>query len=368
MATISSFSQLLLEVQIGRFRNQTERTFLIIRASLADRQAMEELRINAKYDGKKANRVEAEIQHLSDLKTAAAEKQIGLRAALNKLGDLREQLSIMRDAASAGNAVTFDLAQAKIDELVGYSASDLNNPIGHVTAGSSGARSLSVDLGSMGAVYYNTQSLSARYSLAIAGSSVGDPDLQKQTIKIDGAEIAFTSLNFISRVGYDVTFDDGTTTYTAAYSPGGLGVASAFIYNNLATAPEQTQAIADIDAAMTAVAKVEQSLVVAEAAVIGGVKSFEFKLSQLGKTYKAAYDDQNSAQEAELKAAQARFDLSIARIGLLGKTQLAQAELLMKPTPVWETSVKDILQTRLFVQSQSPISQITPPSLKPPSS
>lgn len=363
MAGIStSFSQVLLEVQSGRFRNQVERTFLIIRASLADRQVAEEARINAKYDGKKADRIEAQIQHLSDLKVAASEKQAGLRKALDKLGDLREQLSIMRDAAAAGNAVTFDLAQAKIDDMMGYSGSDPNNPVGHVTAGTSGARSITVDIGDLGSVSYNTQSLGSRYRLDIAGSSVGDPDLQKQTIIIDGTEIAFTSINFISRVGNDVTFDDGTTTYTATYSPGGLGVGSAFIYNNFLTAPEQTQAIADIDAGMAAIKKVEESLGVAEALVIGGVKSFESKLSHLGKSYKAAYDDQLSAQKAELKAAQARFDLAIAQIGLLGKTQLAQAELLMKRTPVWETSVKEILQTKLFVQAQAPISSFKPPS------
>lgn len=347
----SSFTQALLEVQIGRFRNQTERTFLIIRASLADRQVSEELKINAKYDGKKAASVEAQIQHLSDLKTAASAKQTGLRLALNKLADIREQLSIMRDAAAAGNAAAFDLAQAVIDDKVGYSAADGNNPIGHVSAGTSGARLVSVDIGNLGAVYYDTQSLGSRYRLDIAGSTVGDPDLQLQSIKINGADVAFSGLNFVSRVGNDITFDDGTTTYTATYSPGGLGVGSAFIYNRFATAPEQTQAVADIDAAMAAIKRVEQSLGVAEAQVIGGVKSFQSKLSELGKAYKVAYDDQNSAQQAELRAAQARFDLAIAQIGLLGKTQLAQAELLLKPTPAWDTNVTQILQTRLFVQT-----------------
>jgi hypothetical protein len=284
------------------------------------------------------------------LKSAAADKQAGLRVAINKLADVREQLSAMRAAAAAADSFAFDQAQTELDSKVGYAASDPNNPIGHVLSGSSGARSLSIDLGDRGAVYYETQALGSRYRLDIAGSAVGDPNLQAQTVSIDGVDVAFSGINFISRAGNDITFDDGTTTYTATYTPGGVGVASAFIYNNFATAPEQTQAIADIDAAMTAVARIENSLTVAEAQVKAGVKTFEFKLEQLGIEFKAAYDGELSAREAELKAAQTSFDLANSQIALLGKVQVAQAELLLKRRPSWDLDVTSILSTRLSLK------------------
>ncbi len=348
--TTASIFQGISEALVDRFRFQTERTYLIIRERLAQRQVAEEDAIKAKYSGTSTTFLEADIQRMADLKTAASEKQVGLRVALKKLTDVREQLSAMRAAAAAGDATAFDLAQSALDDKVGYAASDPNNPIGHVASGTSGVRSLGVNIGSLGAVYYQTQSLGSRYRLDIAGVSGGEPDLKAQTLNIGGAKVALNSLNFVSRTGDTVVFNDGATTYTATYNPGGLGVASAFIYNKLLTAPDQAQATADIDAAMAKVKKVEQSLAIAEAQIIGGVKSLENKLGQLGDQFAAVNDTEINARAAELKAAQTRFDLANLQIALLGKTQRAQAELLLTRRPSWDLSITDILAARLSLQ------------------
>jgi hypothetical protein len=352
--TTSSILQGMMEAQMDRFRNQTERTYLIIRERLALRQVTEEAAIKAKYNGSSTNFLEADIQHLADLKTAASEKQVGLRKAIDKLADVREQLSALRAAAAAGDAAAFDLAHSVLDPAVGYAASDPNNPIGHVASGTTGARTVAVDIGNLGAVYYETQSLGSRYRLDIVGVSGGEPDLGGQLLNIDGTDVALNSLNLVSRIGNVIEFNDGTTTYTATYNPGGVGVASAFIYNRLSTVPDQDQAIADIDAAMATVKKVEQSLAIAEAQIIGGVKSFESKLGQLGDEFAALNDTEITAREAELKAAQTRFDLASLQIALLGKTQRAQAELLLTRTPAWDLNITQILSARLSLQGRVP--------------
>jgi hypothetical protein len=55
-----------------------------------------------------------------------------------------------------------------------------------------------------------------------------------------------------------------------------------------------------------------------------------------------------------LKAAQTRFDLANLQIALLGKTQRAQAELLLTRTPSWDLTITQILSARLSLQGRAP--------------
>lgn len=329
-----------------RHSQMLDRTYLVIKQRLAERLVADMDKIKAKYDDSSTRLLEAEVQRLGDLKAAAATKLAGIRKSLDSIIDVRDQLTAMRFAAESGNATNFDTAQSLLDGYAGYGVADETNPTGHVVDGTTGLRTMTADLGALGAVYYQVQSLGSRYRLDIVGATGGSPNMSTQKLTIDGNKIDFTSLTLLSKTGTAITFTDGTTTYDATYNAGGVGVASAWLYNNLAGAADQAEAVADVDAALATVDEVERSLLQAEALLGAGISNLDAKLRNLSSDFDAAAEKTLTAREAELKAVQARFDLQSGQIALLGKMQLAQVQLMVPPLQDWDTDVWGTLSIR----------------------
>ncbi|MGQ0662582.1 MAG: hypothetical protein ACT4P2_03140 [Pseudomonadota bacterium] len=333
----------LATAQFDRYRQLLDRNFLLVKADLAGRLEAQKREIATKYDGSAARTAEFEVQRLLNYRNAAADQLESVRRAIAKTLDVKVELSAMRSAALAGNAASFDNALANLNYLVGSSRTETTNLIGHLVDGSAGARTTTVDLGQFGAVFVKTQSLATDYLIANSDGENLIPNFGKRTLRIHGVDVATSSLTFVSRTGDTIVFQSGAETLTGSFTPGGLDIGSAWTYNNLAAGALRDQAVADVDAALRLVDKLERDLRTAEGSIDNGVKTLQTRREAADGDVVKILAGELSAQEAELKAAQTGFDLAVLRISILGKNQRALAQALIPPDPPFRKGLWQIV-------------------------
>lgn len=343
---ISNVIEGLRALQQRQYNFVIEQTFTLMQGKMAERLQAEVASAAARFDGTKISTIESKVQHLADLKTAALEKLASVKKGLADIVDARAFLDQMREAALAGNASAFDTAQSLLDTQITSATLDSSDLVGQFDYGIVGRRTISVDLGDQGSAHFETQSIGSRYRLTISGAAGGEPNLAAQTLRIDGVDVPFASLAFVSRTGDQVQFTDGVTTYTATLTPGGIGVASSWIYEHLSTPAGQAQAAADIDAATTRLSQLENGFRAAEAQIESAGKSLQTSLSILGDQVDTLIQTELSERGALVKAAQARFDAGVFQAAIMGQNQRARIEIMFEQPKIYEKDLFDVLSGR----------------------
>jgi hypothetical protein len=334
----------LRALQQRQFDFTVEQTFTIVQGKMAERLQSDVANIAARYDGTAIDLLGAKVQHLADIRVGAMDALVSVRKGVSQIVDAREYLTQMREAALAGNASAFDAAQAALETKITSATLDSSNLVGQLDYGVVGARTISVDLGDLGSAHFATQAIGSRYRLDIAGVSGGEPDLAGSTLMMDGVEVSFASLTFVSRTGDQIEFSDGTTTHTATLKPGGVGVASAWIYEHLATVAGRNQAIADVDAGLAKLTQLEAGYRNAEGQINSATKSMQTTLSVLSGAVNSLTEAELTERGALVAAAQAKFDASVLTAALMGKAQRARIQMLFEQPKSYDKGLFDILR------------------------
>jgi hypothetical protein len=343
---IDSLIQGLTELRQKRYDFLVEQAFLLTRGKLIERFQKDMEAIRERFATSKIGDIEAEVTKLSTIKASLSERLRYTRKGLSDMVDVHAQLVVLREAALAGDAGAFDAAQGAIEAKITSGTDDPQNLVGNLDYGVTGVRSVFVDLGPAGSISIRTQAIGSRYRLNIAGATGGEPDFIGQTLNINGSDRPFSGLTLVSRAGNDLSFKDGASTYSATLMPGGLGVASAWVYEGLSTAQGRTQALADVDAALAKLIELERGFAAAEQTLQSAAAGVQRRLADLGAEVRNVAETEASERNAAAKAAQAKLDLQVTQIALLGNVQRAQAMLLFEPPKIYEQDLFDILIDR----------------------
>lgn len=113
------------ESQYSVFKSSLERSTLTFKMAQAQRMEKDLAALNAKYDGKKAGRIEDEINKIGDQKYDVTNYLSSVESGIKRLDDIRNQLLMAKNALTLGSNEAFDLAVNTINTWIGR---QIDNP------------------------------------------------------------------------------------------------------------------------------------------------------------------------------------------------------------------------------------------------
>jgi len=316
----------LLQTQYSLYQYSSDNSMLRIKLAQAERWQKESDAIRDKYDGSVEAEYEARFQAAVEAKAEIVAPYQRVQTALGKIDDIRNKLLEMRTAASTGAAEAFDYAYSTLTTMVGSSWLDSQSLM-------SNNRTQSVtwpdkpDLFSAAGyqIQLNHYFLGNDYAIELDdGSGITRPD--PSTGKLTGGSVTgmeYADLTNVTISGDQITFDAGGTTHTGTLKTGGGGVLNAWAYNNFTSSnpdPDQNaaevtalkeSAMAAIDDAIERVRMAETQWGIAEAQLSGALNSLGLRQDQAKEEFELKSNEVLDAKNAELKAAKARYELSV---------------------------------------------------------
>ena len=322
-----------------------DRTYALVADGIAARKAKELAKVQDQYVTHSAlPALQADIDALAARKDTAASAVFSLKQASTNAQKVLEYLNTAHAAAAEGRDSAFDTAINQINILVGSRGSELENLIGNVVAGQSGQRTLAISTGAT-QVVVALQSLGSRYALVDNDNGrTYTPNFLSQTLSVGGTQIATSQLSVVSRNGNDVSFTDGTTTWNATLDTGGLPVTSSWLYGGLSGAG-QTQAIDDVKASISIVAKAVAALSNTNLQSEIGISTLQNQLTELGDTARKVSDTESDELAAAKKAIETRYSLMTSNIAFAAQAQREMIGALIGDDSVTSQSVFDIMGT-----------------------
>lgn len=321
----------LLQTQYSLYQYNTDNTLLRIKLAQAERWKKESAAIEDKYDGSVQADYEARLQAAVDAKGEIAKPYQSVQSALKKIDDIRNKLLEMRTAASTGSAEAFDYAYSTLATMTGSAWLDKDSLItnNRTQAGTWPDRPQLYAAGSY-QVQVNHYFLGNDYLIELDdGSGTVRPDLSEEVLS--GGSISGTKFSDISNVsisGDQISFDVGGVTHTGTLKTGGGGVMHAWAYNNFTSSnpdPDlaaaevdslKARAMADIDDAIERVASAERQWNISEAQLKGVYDRLGLAQDQAKAEFETRSNEIIDAKNAELKAAKARYELSVNSLAL----------------------------------------------------
>lgn len=299
------------------FENATATNEQYIKIALTNQLNRRVFEIQAKYDGADLAELETKINSLLQKKQTVGTQLDAVKRALDKIDDVRVGLLAAQAAVDAASPATFDTELDNINRTAGRTTLDPTNLIGSTGKGSWVEKNTVVSSGRF-TTTVKTQYLGSDYVIDTAGGTRADPDHTARTL--DGVDFDTITLNSLS--GNTVSYNDGSTDIDGEIRRGGIGVLNAWAYNNFATATDQANAQADINAGFEYIADVEKNLTNNLNALNTMFNNIGFDVENTTDKYNDLNVEQLEARGAELKAARVQFELTLNSFSLLSSNQL----------------------------------------------
>ena len=319
-----------------------DRTYLLIKQGIATRQAKELQQVTQKYATQsKLPALQQELDRLSTLKSTADDAVFAVKGAASTAQDVLLRLNDALTAAKSGNSSAFDAALTRINIMVGSRGTDLDNLIGNVSAGSSGQETRFLDTGPT-QVSLSLRSLGTRFLLKEQGSGqTMETNFYNQTLKVDGRDVPLANLSLVSRSDDTLTFTDGTDSWTADLTRGGLPVTSAWTYGGL-TGDGQNRAMEDVGTAIRLVTKTYADLSNGQLQAELGTSILQNQLDAVGVEATATNDSESDAMAAEKKAINTRYQMALSNLAFAAQAQREVIGVMIADEPVSSSSKQSV--------------------------
>lgn len=308
--------------QFDIFEGSLERSRLLAKLAASQRMDAEMAKLNDKYDGKAAARLQEDAEKLADSKIGVDDYHNRVEAALKKFNDVRVSLLSAKAAIATGSTTAFDLAintnNAWLSSKAVFNTSLIaNSGNGYGTW----AKKTEVVSGAGMDVSVTDHYVGNDYAIVIDGNpqQVLRPDKDGLTLQGgSNGKVAMNSWSVVSQNGDQVTVKDtvNNVEYTGTLKRGGLGVLNAWAYDGLSTPAGKAQAAADIDAAIKKLDKIELEYRGSETGLSAIIKGVNNKIDSLSEEYNKVANEELDAKQAERRAIKAKFDLSTNALAL----------------------------------------------------
>lgn len=200
------------ESQYSVFKSSLERSTLIFKMAQAQRMEKELAALNQKYDGKKATRIEDEINKIANQKYDVSKYLSSVETGIKRIDDIRNQLLMAKDALSKGSNEAFDLAVSTINTWVGRQRDNADSVIANNGNGRGGwAKDVNLVEAAGQSVELTHQFMGSDYVIVQNDGSVLRPD--KTGVKltgVPGGDVEYKNLS-MSR-GASLTDSNGVAT------------------------------------------------------------------------------------------------------------------------------------------------------------
>jgi len=325
MAITSIFS---FANQKSLYAYNVERSFTILSGTIQARAIKDQDAFNATQASERSA-LEERSAALRESKNTIADQLDRVRRARENIIAVKSALADAAAAAKAGNRGAFDTALLTVNLRAGNSRTDPDNLVGFMGATNVGGRTEVVSVPN-GDVDVQTRSISSTYAIQLDDGTQVTPDMNSNSIRLNGKKYDLPAVSFVSRTGEEVTFqvdNNGTPeTYTGTLQRGGLGITSSFTYGGLPAdaSPEseafRQQAVDDVRAAIKLVNNLDRSLAMAELDVARGFGKVEVEADATKAEYDATIDRQGEELKAFSRALQTRTQIALSSIALSSKT------------------------------------------------
>lgn len=294
------------------YQGMMDRALLQVKLAGSQRMSADLAKLNQKYDGKAASRVEDQINKLGGEKSVVADWLRRVEGGIEAMNDIRVWMLEMKNAIGTGSGPAFDNAWDKNNYDVNRGTDDslIDNP-----GKGRGFWSQTTEVVSTGPLSAEVTSrfLGNDYTIEMDDGSVFKPGTDASTLKGNGTtfETANLTLDSFDSATNTVVFTDpdSGTQYTGTVKRGGLGVLPAWLYGNFATADDKTRANADIATALKSLARAELDYNVDQAQLSGMDTRLKSSMDELGAQFKKLTEEDLTAKQAERRAIQTRFDI-----------------------------------------------------------
>lgn len=293
-----------------------DRSLLYIRLAQAQRMEAEIAKINKKYDGAAAARIENDINKVGEQASEISDWLSRVEAGLKKVNSVREWMLQMKAALSATSpsSAAFDLNYDGLNgnmALQKYDSTSLISNTGN-KRGSWREDTRSIGANGMSAEVTH-RFLGNDYVIELNDGGILAPDASGALTGV-GLNMARDKLQMDSVTGDTVTFTDLTdplnpTQYTGTIKRGGLGVLPSWLYGDLSVAENKERASADMNAAFKKLARIELDFNIDQAQLSGIKKNLTGKINSMHSDYERVANEEVDAKIAEKKAIKARFDI-----------------------------------------------------------
>jgi hypothetical protein len=336
LVKIPSLGKNLAKVQGGIYAGLMQRAQLQVQLALAIKLDKDIAKLRDKYDGKDIAELETKVDDLFARKEALIGISDAIKDSLDQFNEVRESLNQLHTLS--GSASSFDVEIDTLNKIAGRALLNPNNLIGDT--GKSYSQFERVDTGTNTTTTVKRSFLGTNYFITLDDGTVMRPDLEGQTL----ASIPFADLDVVSLNGSDIQFTDGTTTYDGTLTRTGGGIMSSWLYNDFATQTDIDNAKTDVRAAMRRVDLTEQAFRRSLLVIDDGVESYEEDIDDASEAVKTTAQENLDALQAEEKALQTKFDLTLSQLALTSKISTDFiASLFLAPDPFEKRDVFDII-------------------------
>ncbi|MGE5475868.1 MAG: hypothetical protein ACM3Q1_04380 [Bacteroidales bacterium] len=200
------------ESQYSVFKSSLERSTLTFKMAQAQRMEKELAALNQKYDGKKAARIEDQINKIGDQKFDITNYLSSVETGIKRIDDIRNQLLMAKDALSKRSNEAFDLAVSTINTWVGR---QIDNPTSVIANNGNGQGGWAKDVKVVEAVGQSVelthQFMGSDYVIVQNDGSVLRPDKTGAKLTgVPGGDVLYKNLS-MSR-GASLTDSSGVAT------------------------------------------------------------------------------------------------------------------------------------------------------------
>ena len=317
----------LLSSQFALYQYSGDMALQAIKNAQAERYNQTVKTIQDKYTGRPEAEAEEALQKAVDRKAVMAKGLNQVDSALDDIDYIRNKLLEMRAAAKIGSADAFDLAYSTLTSKVGSTWSEPDNLEGNNRTGKltwpDKTTTISSGIYSAQLTHYF---LGNDYAITLEDGSVLRPNASEETLdgssdgQIGFGDVANASITTDADTGEEtISFEANGETYSGKLTRGGGGVMHSWAYNGFAgddAEAQKTSAMADIDTALERVSKAERSWLLSKSQLEANTDKLNNVQEQAKADFEKVSKEQNDAKTAEIKAAKARYELSVNTLAL----------------------------------------------------
>ncbi len=232
----------LSDANLRLYQFNMERGRIILQGAAAQNMEREMAKIDALYDDRKENELEAQINALFDKKTTLADNGARLTSALKNIEEAKLLLAEMSSAAISGKSELFDQKLKELNALMGSSTGsqeNLSNLVGNRNRGTWGGSSELLSVNGMD-IELKSQFLGSDYQIVLEDGSTLALNSAQGTV----GDTAFNDLKIVSPMdpngignGAQIQFTNGETdgngdliVHTGTLKMGGLQIGNSWMY------------------------------------------------------------------------------------------------------------------------------------------
>ena len=349
---LSGIGRSLANIYSSQFVNTMQRTNLLVKIGMAERLDQEIQQINDKYDGTKEAALEAEVRKFYDEKDELATILARVDKAVKQMTEVKIDLLQLQDDISTGTAAVYDNNVFALNNEVGSAVLYPEKMLGNPGRGSNWLESTTVvDTGTV-STSVKREFLGTDYKITLdGGAGEFTPDFLSRQL-LGPKTIAFDDItvNSYTAATGDIQITDGTDTYDGTITFGGVGVGSAWLYNDFAAQADKDTATADVQTALDSLAQIERDYKINQALLKSAIGRLQVLGDNKFDEYEKVASEQLDAKHEERRAASLRFDLAVNQLALTANVSATFLTSMFQENDIWKK--RDVFDAVLNLNSQ----------------